>query len=142
MALFDVSAALDTVHHQILLQRLSISFGLYGNILSWLISFLQDRSFMVAHGSTRFRWVPAIFGLLQGSVLGPLLYIIFTAILGPCLRLRLSLVNPMQTIFRLYVHCSTGQAIHVHVCAVEAISQAIETLHRLAGLDVIKPLTA
>src|ERR1043165_9138409 len=51
LALFDVSAAFDTVDHEILLQRLSVSFGLSGNMLGWLTSFLQDRSFMVAHGS-------------------------------------------------------------------------------------------
>src|SRR6218665_2595657 len=71
LALFDVSAAFDTVDHQILLQRLSISFGLSGNILGCLTSFLQDHSFMVAYGSTRSWWVPAPFGLPQGSVLGP-----------------------------------------------------------------------
>src|SRR6218665_3355495 len=69
LALFDVSAAFDTVDHQILLQRLSISFGLSGNILGWLTSFLQDCSFMVVHGSTRSRWVLAPLGLPQGSVL-------------------------------------------------------------------------
>ena len=71
VTLFDVSAAFDTVDHQILLQRLSISFGLSGNILGWLASFLQDRSFMVAHGSTRSRWVPAPFGLPRAPFLVP-----------------------------------------------------------------------
>src|SRR6218665_2468223 len=53
----------------ILLQRLSISFGLSGNSLDWLAAFLQDRSIVVVHGSTRSLWVPAPVGLLQGSVL-------------------------------------------------------------------------
>lgn len=38
LALFDVSAALDTVDYAILLIRLSISYGLSGNILDWLES--------------------------------------------------------------------------------------------------------
>jgi hypothetical protein len=47
LALFDVSAAFDTVDHDILLTRLSISFGISGNFLNWLTSYLQDRSYTV-----------------------------------------------------------------------------------------------
>src|SRR6218665_1399029 len=112
-----------TVDHQILLQRLSISFGLSGNILGWLTSFLQDRSFMVAHGSTRSRWVPAPFGLPQGSVLGPLLYIIFTADLGPLLAAGAVLSQSYAADFQAYVHCSAGPALF----AGEGINQAIYT---------------
>ena len=110
MALFDVSAAFDTVDHQILLQRLSISFGLSGNILGWFTctSFLQDRSFMVAYGSTRFRWVSAPFGLPQGSVLGPLLCIIFTADLGPLLAAGAVLSQSNADDLQAYIHCSAG----------------------------------
>ena len=42
LALFDIGAAFETVDRDILLQRLSISFGLSGNALEWLL-FLQDR---------------------------------------------------------------------------------------------------
>src|SRR6218665_560727 len=46
-ALFDVSAAFDTVDHEILLQRLHLSFGVSGTLLSWLTSFLSERSMCV-----------------------------------------------------------------------------------------------
>src|ERR1700735_2971972 len=69
LALFDVGAAFDTVDHEILLERLDKSFGLSGAVLSWLKSFLGERSLCVVHGSTRSLWVPAPYGLPQGSVL-------------------------------------------------------------------------
>ena len=53
LTLFDVSAAFDTVDHQILLQRPSISFALSGNILGWLTSHLRDRCIMVAREAIR-----------------------------------------------------------------------------------------
>src|SRR6218665_1157051 len=63
LALFDVSAAFDTVDHEILLKRLQLSFGLSGNFIAWLASFLSERSLCVGHGSSRSQWVPAPHGL-------------------------------------------------------------------------------
>lgn len=74
LALFDVSAALNTVDHEILLERLCVSFGLCEDFNERMSSFLNVHSLCVVHGSTRSLWVPALFELLQGSVLGPILY--------------------------------------------------------------------
>src|SRR6218665_285501 len=79
----EVSAAFDTVDHEILLKRLQLSFGLSGNFLTWLASFLDGRSLCVVHGSSRSQWVPAPHSIPQGSVLASLLYIIYTSELGP-----------------------------------------------------------
>jgi len=44
LGLLDMSAAFDTVDHDILLQRLETSFGLTGSVISWLSSFLRGRT--------------------------------------------------------------------------------------------------
>src|SRR6218665_2793038 len=75
LALFDVSSSLDSVDHSILIQRLTTSFSLVDQPLAWLKSFLSDRSSCVVIGPSRSSWVPAPFGVPQGSVLGPLLYL-------------------------------------------------------------------
>src|SRR6218665_2778952 len=60
-------------------------FDLSGNFLSWVGSFFSERSLCVVHGPSRSAWVPPPYGLPQGSVLGPLLYIIYTSEIGPLL---------------------------------------------------------
>jgi len=52
LALLDLSSAFDTVNHDILLTRLSRSFGVRGDILSWMRSYLSGRTCTVRIGGT------------------------------------------------------------------------------------------
>src|SRR6218665_683116 len=120
LALFDVSAAFDTVDHDILLKRLNVSFGFSGTLLLWLRSFLTERSLCVVHGFSRSSWVLAPFGLPQGSVLAPLLFIIYTSDLASHALLAQLYADDVQA----YQHCRASDA----AATARAMSIAMEAL--------------
>ena len=77
LSLLDLSAAFDTTDHNILITKLRGTFGCSGTVLDWFISYLSCRtqSVSVGHEST-----PAVLkcGVPQVSVLGPLLFTLYT----------------------------------------------------------------
>ena len=79
LGLLDQSAAFDMVDHDILLDRLEHSFGLTGHVLAWIRSYLKGQSQCVSFNGERSIVTPLICSLAQGSVLGPLYFLLYTA---------------------------------------------------------------
>ena len=79
LALLDLSAAFDTVDHAILLRRLETSYGLGGGVLGWFTSYLGGRTQYVRCGGSVSDLMELLCGVPQGSVLGPILFLLYTA---------------------------------------------------------------
>ena len=78
LLLLDFSAAFDCVDPSILLQVLELKFGITASALKWIASFLTDRTHSVRVGTRTSKVCNILFGVPQGSILGPLLFILYT----------------------------------------------------------------
>ena len=73
----DLSAAFDTVDHAVLIHLLENKFGISGKALMFLESYLSGRSFCVKIRHVKGGKYIMIYGVPQGSILGPLLFILY-----------------------------------------------------------------
>ncbi len=85
LILLDLSATFDTVNHQIQMSILS-SQGITGTALHWFESYLKGRSFRVAWGGEVSKEHQLVTGVPQGSILGPLIFYIYTTSLRPFIQ--------------------------------------------------------
>ena len=86
LILLDLSAAFDTINHKQLLNRLHNYYGISDTALSWIHSYLSVRNQSVKINGFELTKRPLNTGVPQGSVLGPLLFTLYTAPLSSLIR--------------------------------------------------------
>ena len=75
----DLSAAFDTIEHDILIDRLKTVFGIKDTALRWIETYLKERWQFVVAGGERSVKTLCKFGVPQGSVLGPFLFSVYVS---------------------------------------------------------------
>ena len=78
VALLDLSAAFDTLDHPVLLKRLETTFSVRGTVLDYFVSYLSGRFQSVIVNSVVSASRPLVYDVPQGSVLGPVLFTLYS----------------------------------------------------------------
>ena len=82
LILLDLSAAFDTIDHEILLQRLLQRIGHRGTVYQWVESYLRGRTRFMSISGKKSPPQTLVYGAPQGSVLGPISFSIYTLPIG------------------------------------------------------------
>ena len=103
---FDISKAFDTVSHSILLNKLW-SIGITGVLWTWFKYYLTNRYQRVAINNYFSDLLPVISGVPQGSILGPLLFLVYINDMQECIRHSLFLIFADNTKCFKHIHTIT-----------------------------------
>ena len=86
---FDFAKAFDLGDHEILLEKIS-KHGVAPLLISWIASYLIERRQRVVINSNLSEWKPVEASVIQGSIIGPILFLVFIIVINECFPLWLS----------------------------------------------------
>ena len=110
ICLLDLTAAFDTVDHDLILMRLQRSYGIQSHALAWFRSYLTGRTYCVVFSGKTSASINVTCSVPQGSVLGPQLFSLYTAELADLASKYGVTLHAYADDNQLYVHCSISEA--------------------------------
>ena len=117
LALLDFSSAFDTIDHPILVHRIHTDVGFTDAVLQWFSSYLTDRTHYISLSSHCSASAPVHLGVLQGTVLGPMLFTMY--------------IKPLSAIINSHsiIHHSFSDDLQLQMSALpDKISELLHTM--------------
>ena len=126
LVLLDLSAAFDTIDHDHLFELLQNRFDIKGTALDWIKSYLRNQASSIQIHSKTSPPTVTSFGVPQGSVLGPIIFTIYTTPLADIIKHHKLSYHFYADDTQLYItfdpksECSLHESItHVEKCAMD-----------------------
>ena len=105
LCLLDLTAEFDTVDHELLLARLERTFGVRSRVLAWFKSYVTGRTYCVIYAGASSSIKQVICSAPHGSVLGPLLFLLYTADLADLAAKHGVTLYDFADYTQVYMHC-------------------------------------
>jgi hypothetical protein len=114
LVMLDLSAAFDTIDHDIMLRTLDLDAGITGSALNWFASYLNRRTQQIVVSDSKSDEFYLKYGVPQGSCLGPIMFTVYAASLFKIIQKHLPNAHGYADDHQLYVSfrpgCTADQA--------------------------------